>query len=230
MGLMIQGLKERMNKYFLLLLAATILLGVIGWFLPVGKEKSRYQAEAVITLGSYKNPDLNDPKKVVTLLTKNDSFYEEHLENLWQEKNVSIRTNLLVTATTDNMIKLSYTDDSKEISTQVLSEITGAFMSMDRGRFQQKKGIIQESIEALNNETVAPEGKVDQQRFLYELETALYDIKPAELLKPADKNEIITENRAFNSKERAVLGVLLGLTLSFFWIVIPEFFRERSYE
>jgi teichuronic acid biosynthesis protein TuaF len=229
MGLMIQGFKERINKYFLLLLTATILLGVIGWFLPVGKEKSSYQAEAVITLGFYKNPDLNDPKRVVTLLT-NAPFYEEHLENLWQEKNEFIRTNLLVTATTDNMIKLSYTDDSKEISTQVLSEITGAFMSMDQGKFQQKQGIIQESIEALNNETVAPEGKVDQQRFLYELKTALYDIKPATLLKPADKNEIITENRAFNSTERAVLGVLLGLTLSFFWIVIPEFFRERSYE
>lgn len=225
MGLMIQRLKERMNKYFLLLLTATILLGVIGWFLPVGKEKSSYQAEAVITLGFYKYPDLNDPKRVVTLLT-NARFLEEHLENLWQEKNEFIRTNLLVTATTDNMIKLSYTDDSKETSIKVLSEITGAFMSMDQGRFQQKKGIIQESIEALNNEEVAPEAKVDQERFLNELNTALYDIKPATL----DKNEIITENRAFNSTERAVLGVLLGLTLSFFWIVIPEFFRERSYE
>lgn len=228
MGLMIQSLKVRLNKYFLLLLAGTILLGVIGWFLPVGKEKSSYQAEAVITLGTYKNPDLNDPKRVVTLLT-NAPFYEKHMGNLWQEKDEDIRTNLFVTATTDNMIKLSYTDESKEISIQVLSEITGAFISMDQGRFQQKQGIIQESIEALNNEEVAPEEKVDQQRFLYELKTALYDIKPATLLKPADKNEIITENRAFNSTERAVLGVLLGLTLSFFWIVIPEFFRERSY-
>jgi teichuronic acid biosynthesis protein TuaF len=230
MGLMIQRLKGRLNKYFLLLLAATILLGVIGWFLPVGKEKSSYQAEAVIKLGFYKNPELNDPKRVVTLFTENAPFYEEHIEKLWPEKNEFIRTNLLVTATTDNMIKLSYTDDSKEISTQVLSEITSAFMSMDQGRFKQKQGIIQESIEALNNETVAPEGKVDQHRFLLELETALYDIKPATLFKPADKDEIINENRAFNSKERAVLGVLLGLTLSFFWIVIPEFFRDRSYE
>lgn len=229
MGLMIQRLKERMNKYFLLLLTATILLGVIGWFLPVGKEKSSYQAEAVIKLGFYKDP-LNDPKEVVSLFKETDPFYEEHLEKLGQEKNEFIRANLLVTATTDNMIKLSYTDDSKEISTQVLSEITGAFMSMDQARFQEEQGIIQESIEALNNETVAPEGKVDQHRFLLELNSYLKDIKHAKLFKPADKNEIITENRAFNSTERAVLGVLLGLTLSFFWIVIPEFFRERSYE
>lgn len=226
---LIQSLKERMNKYILILLSITILLGVIGWLLPVGKEKSNYTIEAALILGNYNNPELNNPKRVIILLT-NVPFYKEHLSNLGEEKIEELATNLHVTAGTDNIINLSYSDDSVESTAQILNEITSAFMAIDQDRFQEKQKIIQDSIEAITNEKVGPEAKVDQQHFLFELKTALYDIKPASLLKPADKNTIDTEYRAFNSKERAVLGVLLGVTLSFLWIVSPFIFRERSYE
>jgi teichuronic acid biosynthesis protein TuaF len=228
MGHMYQSLIERMYKYFPLFLVISFLLGVIGWVLPVGKEKSNYTIEAALTLGNYNNPELNNPKLVIILLT-HAPFYEEHLSNLWEEKFEELGTNLHITAGPDNIINLSYSDDSEESTAQVLNEITSAFMAIDQVRFQEKQKIIQESIDAISNEKVGPEAKVDQQRFLFELKTALYDIKPASLLKPADKNTINTENRAFNSKERAVLGVLLGVTLSFLWIVFPVIFRERSY-
>ncbi|MBT2736017.1 hypothetical protein [Bacillus sp. ISL-7] len=228
MGHMIQALKERMNKYFLILLATTILLGVIGWLLPVGHEKSNYTLEASLTLGNYNNPELNDPKRVISLLT-NAPFYEKHLKSLWEEKSEEIRTNLHVTIGLYNMINLSYSDESEESTAQVLNEITSAFLAIDQDMFQEKQKIIQESIDGITNEKVGPEAKVDQQRFLYELKTAQYDIKHAALLKPADINAINTENRAFNSKERAVLGILLGVTLSFLWIVFPVIFREQSF-
>jgi teichuronic acid biosynthesis protein TuaF len=225
MGHKIQCLKERLNKYFLIFLAITVLLGVIGWLLPVGKEESDYTLEAALTLGNYKNPEFNDPKRVIIMLT-NAPFYEEHLKDLWEEKFEEISTNLHVTAGPDNIINLSYSDHSEKSTTQVLNEITSAFMAIDQDRFNEKQKIIQESIEAISNEKVGPEAKVDQQRFLFELKTAQYDIKPATILKPADINTINTENRAFNSKERAVLGILLGVTLSFFWLVFPVIFRE----
>ncbi len=225
MGNRIQSLKERIKKYFLLLLSITILLGVIGWLLPVGKEKSNYSVEAALTLGSYNNSDLNDPKEVITLLTT-APFYEEHLKDLWEEKSTEIRTNLHVTAGPNNMINLTYSDQSEAITVKVLHEITNAFMAIDKDKFLEKKHIIQESLEAIMNAKVGPDAKVDQQRFLFELKTTDYDIKPATLLKSADMNEINTENRAFNSKERAVLGILLGVTLSFLWIVFPVLFQE----
>lgn len=227
MGQMIQALKERMNKYILIILATTILLGVMGWLLPVGKEESSYTVEASLTLGNYNYPDFNNPKLVIILLTT-APFYEKHLADLWEEKYDEISTKLNVTAGTDNMITLSYSDHSKESTAKVLNEIISAFMAIDKDRFQQKQKIIQESIESLNNEKVGPEAIVDQQRFLYELRTALYEIKHAKLIKKADENAINTENRAFNSKERMVLGVLLGVTLGFLWIVFPVIFRERS--
>jgi teichuronic acid biosynthesis protein TuaF len=228
MGHMYLSLKERMNKYFLILLSITILLGVIGWLLPVGHDKSTYRLEASLTLGNYNNPELNNPKHVIILLS-NAPFYQQHLKDLWEEKFEEIGTNLQVSAGPDNIINLSYSDDSEESTAQVLNEITSAFMAIDQDRFQEKQKIIQESIDAISNEKVGPEAKVDQQRFLYELKTAKDDIRHAEILKPADYNALDTENRAFNSKERAVLGILLGVTLSFLWIVFPLIFREQSY-
>lgn len=224
---MIQRFKERMNKYFLILLATTILLGIIGWLLPVGQEKSSYTLETSITLGNYKNPELNVPNRVISLLT-NAPFYEEHRKSLWDENFEEFSTNFHVMAGPDNTINLSYTGKSEESTAQVLKEITDAFMEIDKKRFQKKQEIIQDSIDATINEKVGPEAKVDQQRFLYELKTARDDIRHAEILKPADINAINTENRAFNSKERAVLGILLGVTLSFLWIVFPVIFRDQS--
>lgn len=229
MGHMIQRLKERMNKYFLILLATTIFLGIIGWLLPVGQEKSSYTLETSISLGNYMNPELNNPKLVISLLT-NAPFYEEHLKDLWKEKFEEINTNLHVTMGPDNIINLSYSDHSEESTAKVLNEITSAFIAIDHDSFQEKQKIIQESIDAITNEKVGPEAKVDQQRFLYELKTAKDDIRHAEILKPADFYALDTENRAFNSKERAVLGILLGVTLSFLWIVFPIIFKEQSFE
>ncbi|WP_026567294.1 hypothetical protein [Bacillus sp. UNC41MFS5] len=227
MGHMIQRLKERMNKYFLILLATTILLGIIGWLLPVGQEKSSYTLETSITLGNYKNPELNVPNRVISLLT-NASFYEEHRKSLWDENFEEFSTNFHVMAGPDNTINLSYTGKSEESTAQVLKEITDAFMTFDKVKFDEEQKIIQDSFEATKNSEAGPDAKIDQQRFLYELKTALNDMKPAEILKPADINAINTENRAFNSKERAVLGILLGVTLSFLWIVFPVIFRDQS--
>lgn len=222
-----QRIKERSKKYSLLLIVFTVVLGACGWLLPVGKESSSYTAEAVITLGNYGLPDLNNPKYVTVLLT-NAPFYESHLASLWEEKQEEITTKLQVRAVTDNMMKLTYTDHTEESAVNVLNEITNAFIALDLDRYQQKKKIIQESITDLNDKEAAPEVRVEQQRFLYELRTALFDLKSAAIVKPADKETASTENRAFGSKERAVLGILLGVTMSFIWIFIPLVFKEQS--
>jgi teichuronic acid biosynthesis protein TuaF len=63
MELIVKRITARFKRYFLLLVAIPVVLGILGWVLPVGKETSLYTAEATITLGSYGNDDLNDPKK-----------------------------------------------------------------------------------------------------------------------------------------------------------------------
>ncbi|WP_066391617.1 GumC domain-containing protein [Neobacillus mesonae] len=226
--IVMQRIKERSKKYSLLLIVFTVVLGACGWLLPAGKESSSYTAEAVITLGNYGLPDLNNPKYVTELLTTNDSFYESHLASLWEEKQEEITTKLQVRAVTDNMMKLTYTDHTKVDAVRVLNEITNAFIALDQDHYQQKKKIIQESITDLNDKEVVPEVRVEQERFLYELRTALIDLKSAAIVKPADRETTATENRAFGSKERAVLGILMGVAMSFIWIFIPLIFKEQS--
>lgn len=225
MTLMIQTLKDKSKKYFWILIAIPVLLGAIGWLLPVGNESSSYTAEATLTLGSYNNPDMNDPKRVIVMLT-NAPFYKEHLASLWDQKQVELMTNLHVTAVSDNMIDLTYEGES---AVEVLNEISNAFLAMDQEKLQQKQKIVQESIDALKNEKVGPDAMVDQQRFLFDLKTEQNDIKPAMVLKSPDNQALNSANQTFNSKERAVLGVLLGVTISFLWLVIPELVRERPY-
>ncbi|MBI0579347.1 hypothetical protein IEC97_18400 [Neobacillus cucumis] len=223
MELIVNRLAQRSKKYFLILIAVPILLGLVGWFLPVGKEASTYTAEATLSLGSYDYDSLNNAKNVMILLT-NSPFYRENLPNLSKE-NLS---KLQVTAVTDKIIKLSYTDSPKENATEVINQISTAFLKMDKISFQEKKEITQDSIQSLSQEKVSEDTIVDQQRFLNELKTTLFEIKPASLLESTDPSEVMTDNKALNSKERAVAGVLIGIALACAWVLIPELVRGTS--
>jgi len=227
MELMVNRLKARSKRYFLLLLAFPIVLGIIGWVLPVGKELSTYTAETTISLGHYENNDLNNSKNVITLLT-NIPFYQEHLPGLSDTKRDEIVSKLQVTTTGDNIIKLSYTDFPKEKAIKVIDEISTAFLQLDQSAFQEKQKIIQDSIDGIKGERVSDDTKVDQQRFLFELKTDQLNMKPASLLQPVNNSNVEVENKALNSKERAVAGVLIGIIFALLWILLPELVREQS--
>ncbi|MDR6999059.1 hypothetical protein [Neobacillus niacini] len=227
MELIVNRLAARSKKYFLILIAVPIVLGLVGWFLPVGKEASTYTAETTLSLGSYENDDLNNSKNVMILLT-NAPFYQENLPDLSEEKRAEILSKLQLTAISDKIIKLSYTDSPKENAMEVMNEISTAFLKMDQLSFQEKKKIIQDSINNLSQEKVSEDTKVDQQRFIYELKTTLLKIEPSTLLQSTDPNEVMTDNKALNSKERAVAGILIGITLACAWVLIPELVREKS--
>ncbi|MED1467216.1 hypothetical protein [Bacillus salipaludis] len=224
MELIVNRLAQRSKKYFLILIAVPIFLGLVGWFLPVGKEATTYTAEATLSLGSYDYEPLNNSKNVINNLLTNASFYQKNLPNLSKE-NLS---KLQVTAVTDKIIKLSYTDSPKENATEVINQISTAFLKKDQIKFQEKKEIIQDSIQSLSQEKVSEDTLVDQQRFLNELNTTLFEIKPASLLESTDPSEVMTNNKALNSKERAVAGILIGITLACAWVLIPELVRGQS--
>jgi teichuronic acid biosynthesis protein TuaF len=220
MGIMIQRMAAKSKKFIFLLLFVPVLFGLIGWFVPVGNEPSAFSAAAELSLGSYNNKDLNDPKQVLTLLT-HSPFHAEHLEEAGEPE--EILSNLIVTQVNERNINLTYTGTSAE-----QAEIAGAFLALDQQKFAAKQSVIQTTIDSLEKEEVAPEAKVDHQRFLYELKTALLDIKPAVLIKQAEEEETGAERQDLSSRDRAVLGVLIGITLVFAWVVIPELVRKPS--
>ncbi|ALC89552.1 hypothetical protein AM500_06955 [Bacillus sp. FJAT-18017] len=225
MELVAARLIERTKKHFILLIVLPVFLGALGWFLPFGSSESDIPAHAEISLGSYENPNLNKTKQVIVLLS-NLPFYKEHLPDIYEEYKEDILNDLSVTPVSETNIRISFKNHSQEDSIQVVNKIAEAFLKLDQSHYEQKQEIMKKSIDQLRNETVGPDAKVDQQRFLYELQSAQLTMKPAVLLKAADQQEIGVN--AVSSKARAVLGVLIGLTLALLWIVIPELVREQK--
>ncbi|WP_026692742.1 hypothetical protein [Peribacillus kribbensis] len=222
--MVVSHLAERVKKYRVWMVLIPILLGALGWVLPAGKTGDE-GAEAEISLGSYENPNLNDPKKVIVLLS-NLPFYKEHLPDMYREQQQDLLKDLSVTPISDQNIKVSYQHHPSKVSQEMVRHIADAFMALDKQKYEQKRTILEETIDTLKSETVGPDAKVDQQRFLYELQTSSLMMKPAVLLKEPDSGA--DETAAFSSKQRAVLGILIGLTLSLLWLVIPEFIREQK--
>jgi len=223
MEVMVRRIAGRSRKYVWLFLAIPILLGGIGWVLPVGKEPAIVTAEATISLGNYQNEDFNHAENVVTLLS-HAPFYKENLVHLVGETGVP--SQLTVSVINDQMIKLVYSDSSADNAANVVNDIAQAFLSLDQQKFAEKKLIIEDFITAIEQEQVSEDAKVDQQRLLYELKTAEHNLKPATLLKEARTSELAVESQTLSSRDRAVLGVIIGVCIAFLTIVLPELVRK----
>ncbi|NEY19428.1 hypothetical protein G4D61_05525 [Bacillus ginsengihumi] len=222
----IRRMAERIKKYIVIVIAIPVLLGIIGWLLPVGKEISAYTAESMISLGDYGNADMNEPSQVITLLS-NPAFYEKYTPTLWEKYQEELLKNFHVALEKDKIVQLSMTGTSQADTVKAVNDITNAFLKLDDHYYKQKESIILNSIQTLKDEKVSDDTKVSQQKFIYKLETEKLAIKPATLLQSAnDEANTSAGNTTFSSKDRAVLGVLLGITVVFFALVFPEFVRR----
>lgn len=216
----------RFKKYMVLLLVFPVLLGLAGWLLPVGKMPAKYTATTTLSLGNYDDVDLNTQSRVVLLLS-HSQFYQKQLPHVWVTHQQELLANLQVTPLKDQLIQLSITGRSKQDAMELTRTIADAFLSLDQQHFGQRKAVIQETIHQLKNSTVSPDTVVEEQTFLYKLNTDMLQIKPAILLDSADEHTEAAV-RPFSAKGRAILGVLLGMTIGFIWLVIPAFFQEKS--
>ena len=97
---------------------------------------------------------------------------------------------------------------------------------MDQQYYQEKDEIISESIDQLQEKPVQAESAVDQQRFLYELKTKQVNMQPAMLVK--DVAAISGDNRVISPRDRALMGVMIGIMLSCLWIIYPVFLKSES--
>lgn len=215
----------RIKKYFVLIIALPLVLGLFGYFMPKGKAApSDYTASVTISTGNYGESKYNNAKDV-PLLLKNEPFLKEAFPEMPEEDLATLKDELAIEIRSDSLFNLSYTGSDKEETLNVLEKIKNAYMTADKTLFSKREEMIEKNIKALEGETVSADSKVDKQRFLYELQTNKLDLKAAEEIEPLN----VMDNQAggMSPKKRAVLGVLIGLALSFFIIVVPEVFKER---
>ncbi|MGP7816697.1 hypothetical protein [Niallia sp. 01092] len=211
---------QRLKKYIWLCLGVIIMCSLIGALIPFGKEKQTFTTEADVKLGSYDNPAFNNTVQVIQMIT-NKGFYDQYIDKSWYE---TLDQSLSVTASTNNTLHFTYTSDSEADSTAHLTSIINAFLKVDNEHYAVKKSIIDENITALEKIKASPETAVDKQRFLYDLQMSELDTMPASIVKDV---VLLEKGRQLSAKDRGILGALLGITFSFFWVLIPE--RQTRY-
>ncbi|MFN2744465.1 MULTISPECIES: teichuronic acid biosynthesis protein TuaF [Bacillus] len=222
---LIKRIAGRIKKFFVLIIALPLVLGLFGYFMPKGEAApSDYTATVTISTGNYGEAKYNNAKDV-PLLLKNEPFLKEIFPEMEEEDLAELKDELAIEIRTDSLFNLSYTGPDKEETLSILEKIKNAYMEADKALFSKREEVIEKNIKALEGETVSADSKVDKQRFLYELETSKLDLKHAEEIEPL--TVLDNESAGLSPKKRAVLGVLIGLALSFLIIVVPEVFRER---
>lgn len=222
----IRRISERLKKHMLVFIAIPLILGVAGWLMPVVHGSSTYQASATVALGKYWNYDLNTPEPVTQLLS-NGPFYQKNLPDLWNSQQQNLLSHINVTSLKGNLVQVTYTGVSKTEAADTANRIANAFLKNDQEQYQKRMALTEQSIQAVTQSKTNESSAVDKQRFLYQLGSDKIKMKPAELLEAAQPG-VIKGTSSFTPKKRAVLGVVLGITLIFVWVAFPEFVRERE--
>lgn len=149
---------------------------------------------------------------------------KEALPDEKDEDLAQIKEKLTIKTESKALLTLSYSDEDKERTESVLNAISSAFLKNDQKLYAEREAVIRRSIDALEGETVSEDSKVDKERFLYELKNTQLNLKAASVTDSETVSE--ASGGGMSPKKKAVLGVMIGLTIAFMFVVIPEFFRE----
>ena len=220
----IKNVLVRARKYFLFVLIIPLLLGALGYFIQGNQPEPTSATSTVkISLGSYNNAQFNDSGNVKLMITGNH-FVSENFPDLTEEEISNIIQKLNVETINQRLISISYTGQNEEEALEVLENVTNKFLSLDKEEYQKRKEIVEGNLANLQGEAVSDDSKVDKQRFIYELENTLISMEEAKVTEPLS---VTPESREeLSPKKRAVLGVLIGITIMAGFIIIPEVFRK----
>ncbi len=220
----ISRIGKRIKKYIVWLILLPIVLGAFGFFFAKGTtQQSSYTAAVTLTLGKYDDGVYNNMAEVTSLL-KSDAFLNEALSNVKEEERQDVKTRLTLTNQSDTQLQLSFTDANKDRVLTVVKQVSDTFLKQDKALFTKRQQVIESRLAALEDESVSNDSKVDKERFLYELESTKLGMKQAKIVDPA---QVLDEgNKGMSAKKRALLGLVIGFSISFMFVVLPEVFKE----
>ncbi|MDM5299617.1 hypothetical protein QUF51_15825 [Bacillus pumilus] len=220
----ISRIGKRMKKYIVWLVLLPVLLAAFGFFFAKGTvEQSSYTASVTLTLGKYDDGVYNNIAEVTSLL-KSDAFLKVALGDVKEEERQDLKNRLMLTNQSDTQLQLSLTDAKSDRALTVVKQVSDTFLQQDNALFTKRQQVIDRRISALEDESVSNDSKVDKERFLYELESTKLGMKPAKIVDPA---QVLDEGKkGMSAKKRTLLGLVIGLSISFLFVVLPEVFKE----
>ncbi|MEH7202467.1 teichuronic acid biosynthesis protein TuaF [Bacillus safensis] len=220
----ISRIGKRIKKYIVWLVLLPVVLGAFGFFFAKGTtQQSSYAAAVTLTLGKYDDGVYNNIAEVTSLL-KNDAFLNEALSDIKEEERQDVKSRLILTNQSDTQLQLSFTDAEKDHALAVVKQVSDTFLKQDKALFTKRQQVIESRLSALKDESVSNDSKVDKERFLYELESTKLGMKQAKIVDPA---QVLDEgNKGMSAKKRALLGLVIGFSISLMFVVLPEVFKE----
>ncbi|KRE18937.1 MULTISPECIES: hypothetical protein [unclassified Bacillus (in: firmicutes)] len=223
MSSFISRIGKRIKKYIVWLVLLPVVLGAFGFFFAKGTvQQSSYTAAVTLTLGKYDDGVYNNIAEVTSLL-KSDAFLNEALSDVKEERQ-DVKSRLILTNQSDTQLQLSFTDADKDHALAVVKQVSDTFLKQDKALFTKRQQVIESRLSALEDESVSNDSKVDKERFLYELESTKLGMKQAKIVDPA---QVLDEgNKGMSAKKRALLGLVIGFSISLMFVVLPEVFKE----
>ncbi|WP_426457809.1 teichuronic acid biosynthesis protein TuaF [Bacillus altitudinis] len=215
---------KRMKKYIVWLVLLPVVLAAFGFFFAKGTvEQSSYTAAVTLTLGKYDDGVYNNLSEVTSLL-KSDAFLNQALRDVKEEERQDVKNRLILTNQSDTQLQLSFTDADQARALAVVKQVSDTFLKQDKALFTKRQQVIERRLSALEDESVSNDSKVDKERFLYELESTKLGMKQAKIVDPA---QVLDEgNKGMSAEKRALLGLVIGLSISLMFVVLPEVFKE----
>ncbi|GAB1304812.1 teichuronic acid biosynthesis protein TuaF [Bacillus altitudinis] len=222
-GLMLR-IGKRMKKYIVWLVLLPVALAAFGFFFAKGTvDQSSYTAAVTLTLGKYDDGVYNNLSEVTSLL-KSDAFLNQALRDVKEEERQDVKNRLILTNQSDTQLQLSFTDADQARALAVVKQVSDTFLKQDKALFTKRQQVIERRLSALEDESVSNDSKVDKERFLYELESTKLGMKQAKIVDPA---QVLDEaGKGMSAKKRALLGLVIGLSISLMFVVLPEVFKE----
>lgn len=222
---LIHDVIKRVKKNLPIIIIIPLLLAGLGYFFESNsKSVVTYRGDADVSLGYYDDMNLNASETAKPILL-NYAFLNELFEGYTIEEIEKLQNTVRVDILSGSRLSISYEGDSEEEVREILTTLVQGFLAYDADKFAQKQTVLEENFKELKEETVSQASKVEKQRFIYELQTGLLEIYPAELANPIKVNEYKMED--FSAKKRSVLGGLIGITIVFAYIAVPILFREE---
>ena len=215
---------KRMKKYIVWLVLLPVVLAAFGFFFAKGTvEQSSYTAAVTLTLGKYDDGVYNNMAEVTSLL-KSDAFLNQALRDVKEEERQDVKNRLILTNQSDTQLQLSFTDADQARALAVVKQVSDTFLKQDKALFMKRQQVIERRLSTLEDESVSNDSKVDKERFLYELESTKLGMKQAKVVDPA---QVLHEaGKGMSAKKRALLGLVIGFSISLMFVVLPEVFKE----
>ncbi|MBG9913053.1 Teichuronic acid biosynthesis protein TuaF [Bacillus xiamenensis] len=222
-GFMVR-IRKRIKKYIVWLVLLPVILAAFGFFFAKGTvEQSSYTAAVTLTLGKYDDGVYNNMAEVTSLI-KSDAFLNQALHDVKEAERQDVKNRLILTNASDTQLQLSFTDADKARALAVVKQVSDTFLKQDKALFMKRQQVIENRLSALEDESVSNDSKVDKERFLYELESTKLGMKQAKIVDPA---QVLDEgNKGMSAKKRALLGLVIGFSISLMFVVLPEVFKE----